>query len=516
MKEKIIEYWLWLQPISLALEVLYFLFQDPSYLLSVSNIAGLFFASFFPTIVILLEKDQVKEQDAMTGKKKAMYPSVPKELLFNEPKGFVMGKKGRKYVCHDIIQDGHVFLIGGSGSGKSSCCAIPTLLANPDVAVFAIDIKGELSFKSVKYGSEQVLIVNPQDRSQCGYDPFFDLDNTSTNQKILETMQTITYSLIPLPANVKDPFWKNSARNLLIGLLIYYYKKLRSDFVSIVDQILSQPIEESINTIAERASKKSAEYRYINQFIGMADETLGGIVAEMNNHLVIFANDQDIRYALRDNSLKVDPRKLEEGYSIFLSIREEKLSAYYDVMQLMINQTLAELEKRPEDADPVMVMIDELPRILSAGKIERLLDAARTLRSRKVVLVLIAQSMEALMTAYSENEVTDLISNCSYIEVVSATSVKTQRAVCNWCGTYMARKQSWSGEGRESRVSVSYEEKDIVQPKDLMVLPKSKEAIIITPWGYNRVKKVPYYKDKFLKKKSDEIKKYNESIISSK
>ena len=43
-----------------------------------------------------------------------------------------------------VEEDGHVFLLGGSGSGKSSCLVIPTLLANPDMRVFATDIKGEL------------------------------------------------------------------------------------------------------------------------------------------------------------------------------------------------------------------------------------------------------------------------------------------------------------------------------------------------------------------------------------
>lgn len=275
---------------------------------------------------------------------------------------------------------------------------------------------------------------------------------------------------------------------------------------------LVSPSEYLFNDVMQKANKKSAEYRYINQFSAMEDETLGGIVAEMNNHIVIFANDQDIRYAFRDNGCKINPHLLEEGYSIYLSIREEKLSAYYDVMQLIINQTLAELEKRPEDAEPVLFIIDELPRILSAGKIDRLLDGARTLRSRHVVLFLITQSTEALMSAFTENEVNDLISNCPYIIVLSASSPKTQKSVCSWCGKYKAKKQSWSGTGKDRKVSVSFEEKDIVEPSELMTLANSGEAILISPWGYNRVTKVPYYEDRVLKPMADKIIKYNKLI----
>ena len=513
MKKKIFDSGIWLQPI-MFVGAIVFLYNQNRYMLSSrENILLLFLGSFLPTCYILItKKGTPREQDAIMGKEKAMYPPVQKQMLYKEPTGIVLGKYKGKYVCRDINADGHVFLIGGSGSGKSSCYVIPSLLVNSTTRIFAIDIKGELSYKSAKCADEHVLIFNPQDRSKYGYNPFFNLDEKNSSQKILEVMQTIVYSLIPMPAGLKDPFWKNSARNLLLGLLIYYYKCGVVDFVSIIDAILGQPVRVSINDVMQKANKKSAEYRYINQFSAMEDETLGGIVAEMNNHIVIFANDQDIRYAFRDNGCKINPHLLEEGYSIYLSIREEKLSAYYDVMQLIINQTLAELEKRPEDAEPVLFIIDELPRILSAGKIDRLLDGARTLRSRHVVLFLITQSTEALMSAFTENEVNDLISNCPYIIVLSASSPKTQKSVCSWCGKYKAKKQSWSGTGKDRKVSVSFEEKDIVEPSELMTLANSGEAILISPWGYNRVTKVPYYEDRVLKPMADKIIKYNKLI----
>ena len=155
-------------------------------------------------------------------------------------------------------------------------------------------------------------------------------------------------------------------------------------------------------------------------------------------------------------------------------------------MQLILNQTLAQLEKRSEDSEPIIVVIDELPRILSAGKLDRLLDGARTLRSRNVCLYLITQSTEALMSAYSENEVADLISNCPYIIVLSASSVKTQKSVCAWCGKYKVRKQSWNG-SKDRKCTIAYEEKDIVEPSDLMTLKNTGEAIVITPVSYTHL-----------------------------
>ena len=511
---KIMASGIWLQPIVMMALVKYLQAAIPGFLEEQRNWPLCLLISFMPTLLVWCSTlGKPREEDAMTGKQKAMYPEIPKELLHKEPTGIILGRDKRtgRYVCKPLEEDGHVFLIGGSGSGKSSAFVLPALLVNKEARIFAVDIKGELSFKSAKYGSPHVLIFNPSDRGKYGYDPLYNLSGESGTQQIMETMQTITYSLIQMPAGLKDPFWKNSARNLLLGLLIHYYRQGTRDFVGIIDEILGHPIKDSIQAVMDTARPNSVEYRYIVQFEDMAEETLGGIVAEMNNHIVIFANDQDIRYAFKDNPCKANPLNLEEGYSIYLSIREEKLSPYYDVMQLVINQTLSQLEKRPEDSEPVIFVIDELPRILSAGKLDRLLDGARTLRSRKVCLFLITQSTEALMSAFTENEVADLISNCPYIIVLSASSSKTQKSVCEWCGKYKARKTSWNG-GKDRKTTVSFEEHDIVEPSDLMTLKNSGEAILISPYGYSRVKKVPYYEDKVLKPMAEQIVKHNKSV----
>lgn len=476
----------------------------------------LYIAGVLLAILILLCVDRSKPsaKKAITGEKKAMYPAINKVLLYKAPTGVVLGKdkRSKKYVCKDLAQDGHVFCIGGTGAGKSSCHVIPTLLANPGARVFALDIKGELSYKATKYGDENVFIFDPSDKSRYGYNPFFGLNEDSSIQQVYETMQIIAHSLIQLPAGLKDPFWKISARNLLTGLLIHYYRQGARDFVGCVDEILSKTAKESIQEVMEKAKTCSVEYRYCVQFADMAEETLGGVVAEVNNHLVIFANDADIRYAFQVNSQKISPRLLEEGKSIYLCIPEEKLTAYYDVLQLILNQTFALLEQRPENAEPILFVIDELTRILSAGKIDRLLDGARTLRSRRVRLFLITQSTEGLGNAFSEDEIADLISNCAYLVVLSASTPKTQKIVCDWCGRYRARKQSWNVGERNRKVTVTYEEKDIVEPSELMTLQNTGEAIVISPFGYCRVKKVPYYKDKYLKKLAKANVKHNRAV----
>lgn len=528
--DKIIYTGLWTQPVAMGIELKLLSLQDSGIHITGQTLISMTALSLLPAFYIYMSNNIARSGgkkkfgllDAFEGKpepyystkkQSAMYPEVPQQLIAgSKPSGIVLGKYRGKYVCRPVEQDGHYLIIGGSGSGKSSALIIPTLLINNGVPAFVLDIKGELSRLAKKKGDARVHIFNPNDRRSYGYDPFYNLKKESTEQEILETMQMVTFSLISLSANVKDPFWKISARNMLCGLMIYHYKRGKHNLVDIMDAILGQPIKASIQEVMTGSEPTTAEYRYLVAFSDLADETISGIYAEMASNIIVFANDQDIRYALKHNSLKCSPVDLENGNSIYVVIREDKLTAYNQVLQLIINQTLNALERRPEKSEPILFLIDELPRILSAGKIERLLDASRTLKSRNVRLILVTQSVEALMTVYSENEVVDLISNCNYKIVLDASSQKTQHMIREWCGKYRELKKTWNGAGTKQKTGVSFEEKPIVEESDLMTLAQTGEVILICPYGYFRIQKTPYYRDKNLKKLADEVAEYNKTV----
>lgn len=527
--DKIIYTGLWTQPLTMGIEFKMLSLQD-SVQITGQTLIAMTALSLLPAFYIYMSNNIARSGgkkkfgllDAFDGKPEpyystkkqvAMYPEVTEQLIAgSRPLGIVLGKYHGKYVCRSVEQDGHYLIVGGSGSGKSSSLIVPTLLINNDVPAFVLDIKGELSRLAKKKGDARVHIFNPNDRRSYGYDPFYSLKKESTEQEILETMQMVTFSLISLSANVKDPFWKTSARNMLCGLMIYYYKQGKHNLVDIMDAILGQSIKASIQEVMNAAEPTTAEYRYLVAFSDMADETISGVYAEMASNIIVFANDQDIRYALKHNSLKCSPVDLENGNSMYVVIREDKLTAYNQVLQLIINQTLNALEKRPEKSEPILFLIDELPRILSAGKIERLLDASRTLRSRNVRLMLVTQSFEALGTVYSQNEVVDLISNCTYKIVLDASSQKTQHTISEWCGNYKELKKNWNEVGTKQKTGVSFEEKPIVESSDLMTLAQTGEAILICPYGYFRIQKTPYYRDKILKKLADEVAEYNKTV----
>jgi len=127
-------------------------------------------------------------------------PIAPVDIrLCNNMSGFVLGDG----ILKSDTEDGHIMIVGGVGSGKTSCIAIPTLFSWNE-SVFAVDIKSELYAKTKHNPNRITMQFNPLDPHTLGYDPFYLLKHT-TNQ--VQEAQAIAHALIPLPPRTDDPFW---------------------------------------------------------------------------------------------------------------------------------------------------------------------------------------------------------------------------------------------------------------------------------------------------------------------
>ncbi|MDR0460089.1 MAG: hypothetical protein LBH62_01435 [Nitrososphaerota archaeon] len=72
-------------------------------------------------------KNPYTGRDAEQAAYTARNPPANKRLTSPEPRGVFFGARGSQYVVKTEDTDGHVLVCGGTGTGKSSCVAIPTL-----------------------------------------------------------------------------------------------------------------------------------------------------------------------------------------------------------------------------------------------------------------------------------------------------------------------------------------------------------------------------------------------------
>lgn len=456
--------------------------------------------TFIQNVIRMVKKDRsfswigLLKQRQEKGTVAKMDGKTTELVSGNNLHGFVFGKQNGKYTVMPESTQGHILVIGGARSGKSSSIAIPTLMSWKE-RVFAIDIKGELYEKTRKArGVGNIKVFNPTDPNAYGYDPFYTLRNTDD---LSSGAKQIAMSICPLPPETKDPFWIKSAQNLLTGLILYFYG-LGYNFSETMLEIKSKPIRENIDAIMTDDRKEVAIVKaHISEFDGMDAKTLSGVFAEVSNHITVFATNSDLQRALSGAGECITPADLENGKDIYCCIPEHKLDEWKDLLGMMCNQFLKSFERRPnENAQPILFLIDEFPRL---GKIETICNGLATLAGKNIRIALIVQSKSQLNSTYGKDVSEVIADNCRYKAILSAGDESTMK----WCsalvGTYDKKKVSSNynadimGIGKGQGTSTGTEERKIIKPEDFQYL---QDVVCIFPNGYRRLEKASYFNDK--------------------
>lgn len=417
----------------------------------------------------------------------------------SELSGVVFGKEGNKYATMPESTDGHILVVGGAGSGKTASIAIPTLMSWKE-RIFAIDIKGELYQKTKgARNAEMIKVFNPTDRGAFGYDPYYVMKHSDD---VSSSARQLAMSIIPLPAETKDPFWIKGAQNLLTGLVIYHFEQGLS-FSETMLAIKATPIKELIAQIIIDEDTSQKVKAHVSEFSDMDEKTLSSIFSELSNHITIFATNDELQRALSGRGACITPADLENGYDIYCCIPEHKIEEWKDLLGMMCNQFLKSFEQREENnKTPILFLIDEFPRL---GKIEAISNGLATLRSKKIHIALIIQSKSQLNAIYGKDIAEVIADNCSYKAILKASEPTTQEWCSKLVGTYDKKKVSSNfnadmvGIGKGQGTSASTEEKRIIKPEEFAYL---QDVVCVFPNGYKRLKKANYYEEKSMLEKT--------------
>ena len=424
---------------------------------------------------------------------------------------------------------GPVAIIGGSGSGKTECVVKQTLYRTyRDGNFFAIDLKGDLlsGYREVNPG-EVVKVFSLRGETEFTYEPF-DFIREDGEDNLVSNMRELVNALIPLPANVRDPFWIQSAREFLTGGLLYYYEK-KPSFIEAVINIMTTPPTTLITIIGK--CKNPMIRSFINNFLGDADlsdsKLLMGISQEITNRLSVIVNDSRVRTALSPSANQIQWTDLEIC-NIFLSVPEDRLEQYSPVIAMLNTQLVRSLERRHEKHSnegrkqrQILVMLDEFPRL---GRMDVIASAVSTLRSKNVVICLVFQSLAQLDAVYGRDVGRIILDNCSYMAVLSVNDVQSQKYFSERAGTHLverrSRSTSYAPPTESSTVSdllsrnaykatgytesVSVAREHLIQPHEFAT---QKDIILFTPSGHTRVKKAPFHEIDRITKFRDGVKK---------
>lgn len=438
-------------------------------------------------------------------KSSATLSAVPNDYLLNKRNSCIcFGKPKDDQFQNTIVgmpegYDGHLLIIGGSGSGKSSGILKPTI-TTWDGALICNDIKGELSdyyLENVNQGiaKRPCIIFNPMDRESPSYDPF-SVIRRENQDRLVQLLWPIVFAFFPNPTDDKEKFWRNSVQSVFMAVLIYCYN-LNLSFIQTISFILESDALSISQTIMN--GEDDLAKCYIGSSSTIREDTVALFDRELRDGLIVFT-EPSVRNAFRDESESEQSFSWDiiERSNVFLRIPENQIDQLSGVINLLYSQLFYYLEQRPEkysasgsQNNQTLIMMDEFARF---GKLDPIKNAVSTLRSKSVNICLVVQSIAQLDSIYGQLDRRIIMDNCQHKVIMNSCDPETQQLLTNLIGTRMIPKKSTSSSDSIESIAITTNISTIrepyIQPHELAYL---NDIILLTPKGGCRIDKIKLY-----------------------
>ena len=408
-------------------------------------------------------------------------------------KGYYVGKRS--------TDDGNILVVGINGSGKSHFLAKSTLRTMDDPAV-VLDIKGEMSscYEILQHRglARRSYIVFDPTNGGVHYDVYALLERDDPH--LVQYVREIANAIIPMPLDVREPYWINMARDFLSGAIIYYFEK-GYDLIDTILLVQTTSVADLCKKIM--AGNVPLAKTFVSDISSLKPEHQAAIGTDVKQHTMIFATDPDIQYALSrdENAVSFSWKDIvmsEDAPNVFLCLDQSRLEQWSGVIRLMITQLIRQIERRPDkyspqgkETKPLLLLLDEFPLL---GRMDVITEAMTTLRSKKVTLYLVIQSIAQLDAVYGSDIRKILVDNCQYKAILQVTEPETQEYLSRMIGTIPTAKisvsQSFNSIMERSAWGAQVQEirEPLIHPHEFST---NQDIWLYTPYGFLSTIKLP-------------------------
>lgn len=336
--------------------------------------------------------------------------------------------------CWSFDGEGHVMILGVSGSGKSRRCTIPmtmSIIRNRQSAVIA-DGKGEIYIHTKDeipdcYDVRVIDFRNLYEEDAEGWNPLsapYELWISGTRKKrhIAEQMvEELAHTMYPEIGH-QDPFWIKEARNVFIALVYALFVLAKPEEVNLasVYYLMAKGEERFglstyLKKLVELLEGHENVAMQLLSYITTANDTRAGIRSTFLDGLSIATKSESVRNFLSHDDLQINNIMGDKPTLVYIIVPDE--TPIYDeltgvlVSQLMNHYVrIAEQDYAGKLPIRVNVLLEELGNIGRAiTNLPHLMTAGR---SRNIRVEFVLQSISQLVDIYGASNATTIMSNC--------------------------------------------------------------------------------------------------------
>jgi type IV secretion system protein VirD4 len=333
----------------------------------------------------------------------------------------LFAEKGAVYVDP---ADTHSLIIGSTGSKKTRLIGMPALrmYANAGESFIVTDPKAELYERTLQLLKEQdyrVFVLNLRDPIHSNaWNPLivpYYLYHNGQKDKAVELVNDMASCIVKENYSI-EPYWQNSASDMLAGLLLVLFECAQENEINFKSlralktqafRISGEKINSDNNTtfIKENFLKHLNSASFVNSLLGgtaeVCDVTRGCIVSVFDQAMRPFFSQDNLIDMLSANDLDMGQIGKEKT-AVFLIIPDEN-TLYHRLISVFVKQCYTELiieaQKQPSKSLPrrVNFLLDEFSSLPQISDFPAMITASR---SRNIRFNLIIQSIHQLRDRY--------------------------------------------------------------------------------------------------------------------
>jgi len=314
--------------------------------------------------------------------------------------------------------DTHTLIIGSTGSKKTRLIGMPALqmFANAGESFIANDPKAELYKKTyplLKKRGYRIFVLNLRDPTHSdAWNPLripYLLYQGNQKDKATELTMDMA-SCIAKNGNIREPYWENSAADLLAGLILLLFEYANENEIHF----------RSLRALRTQAFKiEDDKYPYIrNHFLRnlnkssflcallsgtaeVTEETRSCIISEFDQSMTPFLCQDNLIDMLSESNFDMSEIGKTKT-AVFLIVPDEN-TLYNKLISVFVKQCYTELlreaEKHPNNKLPLRVnfLLDEFSNLPAITDFPAMISASR---SRNIRFNLFIQSQNQLVEQY--------------------------------------------------------------------------------------------------------------------